>query len=441
MPKNSIVYIATDRAYAGRFRLYGGYNLYPNMERMAAGGTLYRNATATAGSTLMCHASEWTGRYSWELHKGHKWPDRVYQRQIPAQDSIFTDLEKDGYDLYVVLVNKRPGKCYDSFKPVFKMWPKSTKIALTDDWDLPGARNSTRRTQFDKIIECVENSEKNGRKAFVWMKCHGYYQIEQREKYVDYAGQKRTTKEDIYNAEIDDNLGHLMDKLGTSDTSPDIYFASDHGSFMGEMLRSWYGYHLHQEIVHVPFICSKGGGKEISNPFSMKEVRRILNGTGGNFSEEYIFAETLFPGQKTHAPNNGVSSLAKIMVRLNRYKYIYSPYGQDGMSAKPTEELYDLAYDPREKFNMADVFSKKYVDLARPGLHGQPLPKVLSRIHSNNQYALGKQTIDTKRYPQGIFMTEFNERGWFEVYDILQRLRRQAKIVWNKTGRKDLFKV
>ncbi len=65
---DSVVYIATDRLYAGRIRSYGGYNYMPNIEKMVKFGTKYNNATATAGSTLMTHSSEWTGRYTADLH-------------------------------------------------------------------------------------------------------------------------------------------------------------------------------------------------------------------------------------------------------------------------------------------------------------------------------------------------------------------------------------
>ncbi len=66
--KESIVYIATDRLYARRLRLYGGYNYMPNMEKMAKFGTKYTNATACAGSTLMTHGPEWTGKYTADMH-------------------------------------------------------------------------------------------------------------------------------------------------------------------------------------------------------------------------------------------------------------------------------------------------------------------------------------------------------------------------------------
>ena len=52
MTKKDIIYIATDRTPAKRLSLYGGYNILPNIEKLASGGTVYKNATATAGSTF-----------------------------------------------------------------------------------------------------------------------------------------------------------------------------------------------------------------------------------------------------------------------------------------------------------------------------------------------------------------------------------------------------
>lgn len=438
---NDIIYIATDRAYAGKFRLYGGYNVYPNLKRMSDHGALYRNATAAAGSTLMCHASEWTGRYTWDLHKDIPYKKRVYSVPIPYQDSVFTDLEKLGYDSYIILVKKRQGKCYDSFKPVFDLWPKSVNLRILYDWDTPEGAGNTRRTQFEEIIKCLDSSKKRNRKAFIWLKCHGFYQWEQRAKYLNYAGQRRVNKEDIYNAEIDDNIGFLLDEIDFKNpTAPEIWFASDHGSWLGEDLRAWYGYHLNQEIVHVPLIRSKGGGTVIDTVFSMRKIRAMLNGDH-NIGEEFIYAETLYPGQFSKNHSSGTFSLAKIMVRMGRYKYIYSRFGKDGTSDEPLEELYDVAYDPAEKFNMSLVFTKKYQDQARSGLTGKPLTQILSRINSNDIITKSTSTFNGQMPENEIFLNSLNECGWEEIQGILIKLRTQAKTIWEKTGREAKFVI
>ena len=135
--ENSVVYIATDRLYAGRLRLHGGFNYMPNMERMAQYGTLYKNATATAGSTIMTHSSEWTGKYTALLHDGVPFKEREYLNFLPEQDSVFHDFLERGFDVHIVLVEnvaKKPtttnGKItafapgYDSFRPAWNLWPR-----------------------------------------------------------------------------------------------------------------------------------------------------------------------------------------------------------------------------------------------------------------------------------------------------------------------------
>ena len=433
------MYIATDRLYAGRLRIHGGYNYMPSMEKMASHGTVYTNATATAGSTLMTHSSEWTGKYTAELHEGIPFEERLYNTEMPPQDTVFNDFLERGYNVYVVLVEKRPGKTYDSFRPVFKLWPETTKIVKIPDWDIKGGEKIRRKEQIMKIADLVEESEKEGKPAFVFLKCHGYNKTEYRSEYLRYAGQQRVTDDDLYNCEIDEALGELLDHFGYPGNSeaPTIWFASDHGSWAGESFRNHYGYHLDQEIVHVPVICSRGGGKVVDSVFSMKEIRRMLTGDSPNMTERYIFAETLYPGQVTENPDNGILSTAKIMVRLNRYKYIYSLHGKEG-DGEPTEELYDLAYDPREKFNLAEAFVRIHKDVARPAEGGVPFHHVSSRINTNTKKATRPEILP-KKSGELEFVNTLQLSGWHEIHSILEKLRMEAKNYWTRTGRADYF--
>ena len=290
-----------------------------------------------------------------------------------------------------------------------------------------------------KIADLVEESEKEGKPAFVFLKCHGYNKTEYRSEYLRYAGQQRVTDDDLYNCEIDEALGELLDHFGYPGNSeaPTIWFASDHGSWAGESFRNHYGYHLDQEIVHVPVICSRGGGKVVDSVFSMKEIRRMLTGDSPNMTERYIFAETLYPGQVTGTPDNGILSTAKIMVRLNRYKYIYSLHGKEG-DGEPTEELYDLAYDPREKFNLAEAFVRIHKDVARPAEGGVPFHHVSSRINTNTKKATRPEILP-KKSGELEFVNTLQLSGWHEIHSILEKLRMEAKNYWTRTGRADYF--
>ena len=436
--EKSVVYIATDRLYAKRLKLHGGFNRMPNMERMAKYGTLYNNATACAGSTLMTHSCEWTGRYSANLHGDLPFGERLYNTKMPEQDTVFQDFLDKGFNVYIVLVEKRPGKSYDSYKPIFNLWPKGANIVKLPDWDLKGGENIRRRDQIMKAAELVDASEKEGKPAFVFIKCHGY-NLNQG-NYLRYAEQQRVTSDDLYNCEIDEGLGHLLDHYDypSNSSAPTIWFASDHGSWMGESFRNHYGYHLHQEIVHVPLIGSRGNGRVVDNVFSMKEVRRIITDNSPKMNERYVFAETLYPGQITEKPDDGVLSTARIMVRLNRYKYIYSMHGVEG-DGEPCEELYDLAYDPREKFNLAEAFNRTHKDVARPVESGPPFHHVSSRINTNQELALNPEKIP--KASGGIeFKNTLQLSGWYEIHRILVELRGQARRYWGDTGREKFFR-
>ena len=412
----------------------------PNMERMAKFGTLYNNATACAGSTLMTHSCEWTGRYSADLHGDLPFGERLYNTKMPEQDSVFQDFLDKGFNVYIVLVEKRPGKSYDSYKPIFNLWPKGANIVKLPDWDLKGGEDIRRKDQIMKAAELVDASEKEGKPAFVFIKCHGYNKSEYRSEYLRYADQQRVTDDDLYNCEIDEGLGHLLDHYDypSNSDAPTIWFASDHGSWMGESFRNHYGYHLHQEIVHVPLIGSRGNGRVVDNVFSMKEVRRIITDNSPKMDERYIFAETLYPGQITEKPDDGVPSTARIMVRLNRYKYIYSMHGVEG-DGEPCEELYDLAYDPREKFNLAEAFNRTHKDVARPVESGPPFHHVSSRINTNQDLALNPEKIP--KASGGIeFKNTLQLSGWYEIHRILVELRGQARRYWGDTGREKFFR-
>ncbi|HJM24849.1 MAG TPA: hypothetical protein QF821_04300, partial [Candidatus Thalassarchaeaceae archaeon] len=131
-------------------------------------------------------------------------------------------------------------------------------------------------------------------------------------------------------------------------------------------------------------------------------------------------------------------STARIMVRLNRYKYIYSMHGIEG-DGVPCEELYDLAYDPREKFNLAEAFNHAHKDVARPSESGPPFHHVSSRINTNQKLALNPESLP--KTSSGIqFKNTLQLSGWYEIHRILVELRGQAKRYWEETGRGEFFR-
>ena len=459
---HDIIYIATDRMFAGRMQLYGGYNSYPNIEKIANNGTVFTNAQAAAASTLMCHSCEWTGLYPWELHDESKVvpSERLYETQISSSSNLFTDLLEKGYDVNIVFVNK-PGKYFETYQQTSGIWgKKGVNVHLVDDWDINPS--NSRKTHLKHSLKILENSRKKGKPCFVWMKIHGFYKELNLEKniiedpllkYLNYAGQKRVTRDDVWNCVVDDVIGEILEETGhmKNDDAPEIIFASDHGAFQGEYGMKDYGFHLTQEILHVPLISSFCLDKQDNltlpagyNPktfnsiFSMRNIRNLLVNRSIK-KEDVIFAETLYPGQFSNQKLRK-ESFSKIAAITKRYKYIYQPWGMHGDSDNYEEMLFDTYYDKSEKINLAN-FDKEYRDNARSVISIKK--DVLMRYHSDHKYCLNPQNyynnLDAKikKNPQKVMKNENLSigTGWNEISEIRKYFRSQCKKIWNQSGR------
>ena len=111
------------------------------------------------------------------------------------------------------------------------------------------------------------------------------------------------------------------------------------------------------------------------------------------------------------------------MVRKGKYKYIYNPFGTYGDLSNSTEDLYDLEFDPEEKINLAQMFTRHFRDVAREV--SKP-----SDIFAKDHYT---------RYSEGGVKTGARD-GFFEIKNLILELRDQAYKIWNKTGRGAYFK-
>ena len=468
--------IATDRLTVHRMDLYGGYNKLPNVDKIARGGTIFKHPVACSASTLSCHACEWTGKNPWEIHDDMEIPyeHRSYDLPIATKESMFTDLIEQGYDVNLVFMHK-PNKyfpsSYNQIIPIFQN--TGAKVHCIPEWDTPEGFGINRIKHIMYCADIIENNRKAGKKTFVWTKIAGMYQSQNPDKsmihlghkYHSYAGQTRVTRDDVWQCAVDDGIGKFLENFnyGTVEsTCPEVIFSSDHGAWYGERGKVYYGYDLHEEIIRVPLISSYGTNDDgtrvpenikptiVDEPFSMRKFRDFVSEKyrPQKDKEEFIYAETLFPGQVTTHPGQRYSK-AKSSVRWGKYKYIYNPFGDNGLSAHPTEELYDIDYDPHEKFNLAQ-YNNEWIDCSRTdptvacnGESGLRFCDVLARFHSDIEVVKRK-----KDPPEAAHCVKKNpnesgsgERtGWSEVSNILSTLRQKIKVLWHNTGREEFYR-
>tara|TARA_R110000851_G_scaffold78207_3_gene172497 strand:+ start:1057 stop:2409 length:1353 start_codon:yes stop_codon:yes gene_type:complete len=438
-----VIYIAQDRMTTSRLALYGGYNRMPGLQRLAEHGTVFKQATAPAASTIMCHSCEWTGLYPWQLHGDTTvFSERQYETKIPAPPrTVFSRMQQLGYDTYVVLVTK-PDKYAVGYMHIQELMSDS-KVVLVKDVDQPGGAIG-RIEQMQAVLKCVEMSRARGKKAFVWTKMHGMYQgladgndhnflIE----HAKYDGQPRVTPDDCWWSATDQAIAWMLDgQISPQLDGVTVWFGSDHGAFQsGEHSRAHYGYHLRQEIVHVPLICSDViNGIDIDQPFSMRRLAELIpaqeeHHNVGSFNEETIYAETLFPGQLPHRSGTK-ESMMKIMVREGRWKLIVCPYGEQG-DGDPCALLYDLEYDPHEKANLSQgAADEPYIDYPRDHFGAAAVRDIAFRLR-----------LDLDPVQCNVPLSKalkVYEAGWDQAAEIEQSLLVKALAIWSASGRQAL---
>ena len=440
----NVLYVATDRLYAGRMRLYGGWERYPFLERIAKRGGFIPEAVSAAASTVMCHASEWTGLYPHQHHDFGQVPNeqRRYELGIGSADgTVFTDMLDKGYDCHVVMVTK-PGKYHETYKQVHQLWEhRGVKVHLVPDWDQPGGEGKTRLDHLRVATAAIAASNQAGRRAFVWLKIHGFFKHKTLKGEVldllavnhrEVEGTPVLHRDHAWNLQVDRSLKSLVETGELDLASTELFFASDHGSFQGQYGLRGYGYHLRQEIVHVPVICSMPL-TACDGPVSMRTVRSMISGRDMT-KERYVFSETMYPGQVPDG-NNPKHDHMKTMIRKGPWKLIWSP-GRKLISNTSNVELYDLRIDPHEKHNLADR-DDQFIDRMRgvscgrrdwfmrypegPLDPGGELDGMEWRLQSGKSKPLQENS--------------YALAGWDQVDDIEAELLEQVRQLYKRTGR------
>jgi choline-sulfatase len=185
--------------------------------------------------------------------------------------------------------------------------------------------------------------------------------------------QYRQTEERVRNARhayyamisyIDDKVGQLLQALESTGLSENtiVIFSSDHGEMLGER-GLWYKMNFFEWSARVPLLFHAPGHfapRRVAHPVSLVDILpTLVELAGQGQAPEYaapLDGRSLTPflrGSETDGDTNRVVGeyLAEgaiapvVMIRRNRYKYVYSESDPD--------QLYDLATDPHELNNLA----------------------------------------------------------------------------------------
>lgn len=303
------------------------YAKTPNLDELAAKGTVFKNHHTAGGSTSMAFSSMLTGKNPYEFENR-----KTYCEVEPNEkESIFSILQSKGYECHVIWSEDYIKTAYpyvklfgDEDKTIFHFIDMHQPLGFVSHGDTPLVEDDEKLNETLKLIFNELDSIETNKKLFVWL--HLPHVLKGRIAY----------GEDI--DVFDFILGHIRKRF-SDDT---IYITADHGNMNMHKGKVGYGFDVYDPITRVPLITPRINNLEINETLTSHTdlIDIILNQTIPN--HDFVFCDTTYYAQ----PHRKLAIIGK------RYKYIYNKQSD-------TEELYDLEWDRDENFN---ILKKNYYD-------------------------------------------------------------------------------
>lgn len=322
VPMRNVIFLLTKDCMAlESLPIYGnGYWETPNIDQLARKGTVFNRHYSAAASTAMSFSAMLTGRYPFEFRK-RKFYTAVQPSEFP---SIFDLLQQEDYETHLIWDQMWMTMAW----PFVREFGNEEKLKLhnldiaqrtgsgkLDDKPINADEKILERTlgTIKREIERIDYSKKQ----FVWM--HLPHVLKGRRCYMD----------DI--DAFDRVAGFVRDVVDDSC----IYITTDHGHMNMHRGKVGYGFDVYEPIIHIPLITPRIG--EISTVdfiTTNADLSHIIL-DGVLCKREYVLSDTQYAWQPDR----------KTAIVTERYKYIYN-------KRERTEELYDLCWDPHERYNI-----------------------------------------------------------------------------------------
>lgn len=292
----------------------------PNLDELAAKGTVFRRHYAAAPSTVMSFFSMCTGLFA------HETDYEMYERaHIPFEgETIFTKAKKLGYTESHIIW----GELWSVLPQYFDYFREDVQQHYLKNISQPVGPhyNHTHELQPDKekeentlaMVEAEVRSIFEGAdNVFLWL--HLPHVINGRVAY--------GSDMDLFDRYIGMIRKYVPDE--------DIVITADHGNMNGHRGKLGYGYDLHNAAIGIPLITPRIDGlSECQINTSNADLFGLV--FKGEITErQFVYSDSAYRAQKHR----------KLAILCDDYKYVY--YKQSGK-----EELYDLTFDPNEEFSI-----------------------------------------------------------------------------------------
>jgi choline-sulfatase len=253
----NVVLITIDTLRHDHLGAYGYHrDTSPNLDRLAAEGTLFLNSWAHAPSTRYSMPAIMTGRYP--LHVAYDnsvrgWPGLSEENTTIAEIAKARGYRTGGFfnHWYFDRV-RRMDQGFDVYD--------NSNARLHQN--VPGAgpaetTGSSSRQQTDAAIGFVDThlAREGDEPFFLWVHYYDPHYVYQKRDGFDFGDEPR----DLYDSEIaftDHHIGRLFDHLRAQGlwNETAVVIASDHGEGFGEKGITLHGYHLYAPQTRVPLI-------------------------------------------------------------------------------------------------------------------------------------------------------------------------------------------
>ena len=323
MNKESILFLTKDALCKDYLPIYG--NKYwkgktPNIDELAAKGTLFNNFFTAAPSSSMSYLSMFTRKYPYQ---------QVFQAYVPLSKpyegrSLFDEVYEMGYECHIIWDATWEKMAY----PYTQCYGKNTVIHDLDEIKQPvgshylheGVLSRSKEKEekaFEKVRLEVEQISKTDKKVFIW--CHLPHVLNGRISYCDdidlfdrYVGMFRSFFQDDY-----------------------IFLSADHGNMNGLKGKIGYGFDVYDKSIRIPFVSPRIDNLEVCNvQVSNINVFELI------FQRKIVESPITFSDSTYYAQPN-----RKLAVICGKYRYIYN-------KKTNVEEFYDVDWDPYQQFNM-----------------------------------------------------------------------------------------
>ncbi|MEO6445894.1 MAG: sulfatase [Gemmatimonadaceae bacterium] len=421
----NVLFILLDTVRASAMSLHGyERSTTPEIDRLAAGGTVFDRAISTAPWTLPAHASLFTGEYPGLLSVSFRSPldDRQptlaeHFRDAGYETVGFTgNLHYTGWDSGLtrgflrwedfvrnVTQTLRSGWIGQSRFALQLMharvrWQVGQAFRQPEFWVVPkpGGEERNAADMVDAVLRW--QGERASRPYFAFINFFDAHEDYRPPADLRTRFAPEPTRRDLHDAEIfyiDRELGRLLRDLETRGALANtiVVITSDHGEQFGEHKMSGHGNSLYMQLLHVPLVVRYDGqvpaGRRIDREVSLRDVGATLIQLAA-LPNAKSFAGTSLAGLwsgdtlPSWQPSEAVSELTQdapppssdplgrsqgVSLALEGAHLIH----RNVKNAKP--EFFDIVRDPEEATNLAATPEGQRRMLG----HRQRLSEVLAR--------------------------------------------------------------